>query len=456
MKLWSGRLDGSPDKLVAQLNDSLAIDKRMARVDIRGSLGWVKALKTAGVINPDEAETLTLGLETINNEFEKEIFIFEQGDEDIHTAVERRLTEITGTVGGKLHTGRSRNDQVATDFRMWVNEAGVSLAEALKSLQTTLVDRAEKDFGVMIPGYTHLQQAQPILLSHWWLAQFWSLERDRLRLKRVRDAAMDWMPLGSGALAGTAYPIDRFSLAIDLGFSEPSPNSLDAVSDRDFAVEFLCWAALTGMHLSRMSEMMIIYSTAEFGYITLADDFSTGSSLMPQKKNPDPLELTRSKSGKLTGLLTGLLSILKGLPSAYDKDLQEDKPAVFEAADTLALLLPVLSGLIESLTVNQDRCRSVIRPEILATDLADYLVKAGVPFREAHHAVGQAVRRSDQMVCSLTELPLEEWEGIHPAFQEDLFKVFDIEHSLNAREVYGGTGRTAVQMQTRKARERLT
>ncbi|MHC1782163.1 MAG: argininosuccinate lyase [Anaerolineaceae bacterium] len=455
MKLWNGRLDGPTDKLLSLLNDSLPVDQRMAVVDVRGSQAWVGALQKAGVLTPAEGAALTKGLDMIRTEFESGVFVFAEGDEDIHTAVERRLTEISGAVGGKLHTGRSRNDQVATDFRLWLAEAAAAMDGKMKTLQAALVSRAESDFEVVLPGYTHLQQAQPVLFSHWWLGHFWALERDRKRLSAVLESALEWMPLGSGALAGTAYPIDRFALAKALGFQEPSPNSLDAVSDRDFAVEFLYWAALTGVHLSRMAEMLIIFSTAEFGYVTLSDEYSTGSSLMPQKKNPDPLELTRSKSGKLTGLLTGLLTSLKGLPSAYDKDLQEDKPAVFEAADTLDLLLPVLAGLIESLTVHTERCRAAIRTEMLATDLADYLVMGGLPFREAHHAVGQVVRQAEKAGCTLMELPLAEWKKVHPVFKDDLFKVFDIEQSLSARDVYGGTGRDAVKEQIIKAKERL-
>jgi argininosuccinate lyase len=427
----------------------------MAAEDIRGSLAWVGALNKAGVLTATETENLTKGLESILAEFQDGSFIFTKGDEDIHTAVERRLTEVCGPVGGKLHTGRSRNDQVAADFRLWVAGAVETLEGSIKSLQAALISRAENDFEVVLPGYTHLQQAQPVVFSHWWLGHFWALERDRLRLRIVKESALRWLPLGSGALAGTAYPVDRFELAQELGFAEPSPNSLDAVSDRDFAVEFLSWAALTGVHLSRMAEALILFSSTEFGFVTLSDAYSTGSSLMPQKKNPDPLELTRAKSGKLTGLLTGLLSTLKGLPSAYDKDLQEDKPPVFEAADMMSLLLPVLCGLIASLTVNDQRCKSAIRTEGLATDLADYLVKKELPFREAHHAVGMAVRKAGEMNRALMELPLAEWRAINPLFEEDLFKVFDVEQALSARDVYGGTGREAVKVQITKAKERL-
>jgi argininosuccinate lyase len=331
----------------------------------------------------------------------------------------------------------------------------LDLEKELVALQNVLVLRAEKDWGVVLPGYTHFQQAQPILLSHWWLSHFWALQRDRERLQAVGRAARV-MPLGSGALAGTSFPIDRFALASDLGFDSPSPNSLDAVANRDFAVEFLFWAALLGVHLSRLAEALILYSTSEFGFIVLADEYSTGSSLMPQKKNPDPLELARARSGSLIGRLTGLLTTLKGLPSAYDKDLQEDKPPVFEAADALALLLPVMGGLLTTLAVRGDWMRSSINPQVMATDLADYLVKRGVPFRQAHAAVGKAVRRADELNVSLAVLPLEEWQAIQPAFASDLFQMFDPEVSVAQRAAFGGTAPKAVMDQLELAKKILS
>lgn len=335
MKLWNIRPGAGLDVITARLNDSLPFDQRLALVDVRGSLAWVKAITRVGILTPAESEALISGLKQVQAEFEQEAFAFQESDEDIHTAVERRLTELTGPVGGKLHTGRSRNDQVATDFRLWVMQTCDALNDSLLGLQRTLLKRAEQDWGVVLPGYTHFQQAQPVLFSHWWLSHFWALERDRRRLHEVRKNT-SILPLGCGALAGAGFPIDRFALASELGFSAPAPNSLDAVADRDFAAEFLFWAALLGVHLSRMAEALILYSTREFGFIQLADAYSTGSSLMPHKKNPDPLELIRGKSGILTGKLTGLLATLKGLPSAYDKDLQEDKVPVFEAATPLA------------------------------------------------------------------------------------------------------------------------
>jgi argininosuccinate lyase len=454
MKLWNIRPSAALDAAAARLNDSLPYDQRLALVDVRGSLAWVNGLAQAGILSAEEAAQIISGLEKVFAEFEQETFLFEESDEDIHTAVERRLTELVGSVGGKLHTGRSRNDQVATDFRLWVVETCAPLSASLKTLQRTLLERAEKDWGIILPGYTHFQQAQPVLLSHWWLSHFWALERDLQRLLQVRQVA-NVCPLGCGALAGTGFPIDRFALADALGFDSPAPNSLDATADRDFAVEFLFWAAMLGVHLSRLAEALILYSTREFGFVSLSDAYSTGSSLMPQKKNPDPLELTRGKSGVLTGKLTGLLATLKGLPSAYDKDLQEDKVPVFEAADITSLLLSVLSGLITTLTVNRDRMHAALDWQMLTTDLADYMVGKGVPFRQAHHAMAQVTRRSEALGVPLPKMPLLEWKEIHPAFEEDLFKLFDIEHCLDRRSAWGGTAPQAVKAQLAAAWEKL-
>ncbi len=454
MTLWSGRFRAGLDSLASVLNNSLPVDKRLFAEDIRGSQAWARALAAAGVITPAEMDTLVNGLQSVLEEMQAGTFQFLESDEDIHTAVERRLTELTGPTGGKLHTGRSRNDQVATDFRLWMLEETRHLNGAVANLQQALVNRAEKDMDVILPGYTHFQQAQPILLSHWWLSHFWALQRDRERLSELAQRA-SVLPLGSAALAGTTFPIDRFILANDLGFSEPSQNSLDAISDRDFAAEFLFWASLTGVHLSRVAEALILYSTIEYGFVSMADEYSTGSSLMPQKKNPDMLELTRGKAGTFVGLLTGLLTTLKGLPSAYDKDLQEDKTAVFEAADTMEVLLPVVEGVISSLTVNAERCRNAIHPAVLATDLADYLVIKGVPFRSAHEAVGKAVRMAEEKGESLFTLTLADYQSIHPSFGEDLFGALSLESSVNRRNVYGGTARDAVVEQLDNAKKAL-
>jgi len=453
MTLWSGRFSENQNQLAAEFNNSLPFDWRLAAVDVRGSIAWALALARANVITALEAEKLVAGLTTIQDEIEAGRLDFNTGEEDIHTLIERRLGEIVGSVAGKLHTGRSRNDQVATDFRLWMLDTIAQIDAAAQNLQAVLIKRAELDleWNVLLPGYTHFQRAQPILLSHWWLSHFWPLQRDRERLRQLRDRTAV-SPLGAGALAGTAFPIDRSALAADLGFDRAAPNSLDAVSDRDFAAEFLFVAALLGVHLSKLAEALILYSTMEFGFIELADAFSTGSSLMPQKKNPDPLELTRGKAGTLIGYLTGLLATLKALPSAYDKDLQEDKPAVFATADTLMVMLPVVAGAIDTLTVRADRMHAALDANMLATDLADYLVKRGVPFREAHGLAGRAVKKAIELGVSLDRLPASEWKAISPLIEEDVASVFDFTASVNRRSVIGGTGSAAVKEQLEHAK----
>lgn len=453
MTLWGGRFSENLNQLAAEFNNSLPFDWRLAEVDVRGSIAWALALARAGVITALEAEQLVVGLNQIQNEIHDNRLNFNTGEEDIHTLVERRLGELVGAAAGKLHTGRSRNDQVATDFRLWVMAAIDQIDAHAKNLQTVLMRRAETDleWNVLLPGYTHFQRAQPILLSHWWLSHFWPLQRDRERLTqlRVRTAVC---PLGAGALAGTAFAIDRDELAHDLGFNRASLNSLDAVSDRDFAAEFLFVAAMLGVHLSRLTEALILYSTMEFGFVELSDAFSTGSSLMPQKKNPDPLELTRGKAGTLIGQLTGLLTTLKALPSAYDKDLQEDKPAVFAATDTLLLMLPVVAGAIDTLTVHADHMQAALDAHMLATDLADYLVLHGVPFRDAHGIAGRAVKRAIELQVSLDQLPFYELQALSPKFEEDVRGVFDYAAAIDRRNVIGGTGREAVKQQLAEAK----
>jgi len=454
-QLWTGRIKGALDEGAAALNASLAFDRRLAPQDVRGSIAWTHALSKIGILNADEARQIERGLEQIGTELAGGTFPYVATDEDIHTAVERRLGELIGDAAGKLHTGRSRNDQVAADFRQWLMEADGRLLAELRTLQASLVARAERDFGLAMPGYTHTQRAQPVLLSHWWLAHFWALDRDAERLSQLR-ARTAVCPLGSGALAGTAYLVDREAIAKELGFARASANSLDAVSDRDFAAEFLFWTALTGVHLSRLADALILFSTAEFGFVEMADAYSTGSSLMPQKKNPDVLELVRGKSGKLIGLLTGLLATLKGLPSAYDKDLQEDKLPVFEAADTMEAILPVLGRLIGSLSVNRGKMSAAIDDGMLATDLADYLVRKGMPFRKAHTAAGKAVRRSVELGVKLARMDGNEYKKIDPGFDADVAEVFSVERSLARRSVAGGTAPEAVQEQIRLAKAKLS
>lgn len=454
MALWGGRFTENLNQLAAELNNSLPFDWRLAEVDVRGSIAWAQAIAAAGVITAAEAAQLVVGLRQILTEVRAGRLDFNTNDEDIHSLVERRLGEIVGAVAGKLHTGRSRNDQVATDFRLWLLATIDQIDPALRELQATLVARAETDWGVNLPGYTHFQRAQPIALSHWWLAHVWALRRDRERLAAARQRTAV-LPLGSGALAGTPFAINREWLAQALGFNAVSLNSLDAVSDRDFAAEFLFVAALIGVHLSRLAEALIVYSTAEYGFIELADAFSTGSSLMPQKKNPDPLELTRGKAGTLIGQLTGLLATLKGLPSAYDKDLQEDKPPVFEAANTLRRTLPVMAGALRTLSVKADRMQAALDPAMLATDLADYAVARGVPFREAHALAGRAVRRAIELGIKLDQLPVSELRAINPVFEPDVAAVFDVQAAIERRSSIGGTGSTAVRQQLEQAQNYL-
>lgn len=454
MKLWGGRFTKATDSSAHQYNASLPFDQRLFEVDITASVAWAKALVGAGVLTEPEMETIVAGLEQVRSQFRSEVedgsIAAEAADEDIHTLVERRLTEIAGPVGGKLHTGRSRNDQVATDFRLWVMGATEQLVDAIRKLQLALLDGARVDLVTPLPGYTHLQHAQPVTWGHWLMAQFWSLNRDVERFKNARASAAV-LPLGSGALAGTAFNIDRQALADELGFATVSQNSLDSVSDRDFAVDFLYAATMLGLHLSRLSEQLIIYSSPEFGFVVMDDAYSTGSSLMPQKKNPDMLELTRGKAGRLIGNLTGLLAVLKGLPSAYDKDLQEDKEPLFDAFDTLALALPVMTGVVSTMQIRPERMAASLEPSMLATDLADYLVKAGLPFRQAHEVAGQAVQLAEQEGVPLNELTLAQLQRLDRRFKEDVAAVFDVVHSLNSRSVTGGTSDEALTRQLQAA-----
>ncbi|MCS6993828.1 MAG: argininosuccinate lyase [Anaerolineales bacterium] len=451
MTLWSGRFSGKLDAAAWLLNTSLPFDQRLAAQDVRGSIAWAGGLLQAGVLSQAEHAAIVTGLNQIAAELAQNTFTFHESDEDIHTAVERRLGELIGSTAGKLHTGRSRNDQVATDFRLWMLDSLPLLVQAVTGLQSTLVALAEQHTETLMPGYTHLQRAQPITLAHWLMSHFWPLQRDKDRLTDLRDRVAV-LPLGCGALAGTAFEIDRETLTMALGFDAPAPNSLDAVSDRDFAAEFLFCAALLGVHLSKLSEQMVLFTTPEFGFFELADAYSTGSSLMPQKKNPDLFELARGKTGTLIGLLTGLLATLKGLPSTYDKDLQEDKVPVFQAFDTLTLILPVLAGALETMTIHPQKMSAAIDSAMLATDLADYLVRKGVPFREAHAAAGKSVRVAAEKGVSLDELSLNEWQAIG-RFESDVYQVFDPLESIKRRNATGGTSPDSVKKQIAKAKE---
>jgi len=454
MTLWGGRFEGETDGLMRQFNDSFAFDRRLYAADVEGSIAYARALADAGLISQVEHDQLVDGLRRVGVEFAEGTFEPAPGDEDIHTAVERRLAELVGDVAGKLHTGRSRNDQVATDLKLYLLEEIDGLRLALIELQSAVVEKAEAHLGVMMPGYTHLQQAQPVLFSHWLMAAFWKLERDLGRLEDVAARARV-CPLGAGALAGNPFNVDRQALAESLGFDGPTPNSIDAVNDRDYVVEFLAWAALTQTHLSSLAEDLIIWSTRAFGFVEIDDAYATGSSLMPQKKNPDSLELVRGKTGRVTGHLTGLLTTLKGLPTAYNKDLQEDKEALFDVLDTLKVELPVVTGVIQTLSIDESRMAAALDEAMLATDLADYLVRKGLPFRETHHLVGQVVRRAEAKGVPLSQLELETYQAVSSAFEADVYRVFDFERSVAARSAEGGTAPQAVAAQIDQARVRL-
>jgi argininosuccinate lyase len=455
-QLWGGRFSGDTDPVMAEFNSSLPFDYRLWRADIAGSIAWARAICASGLLSVAERDEIVAGLEALCAELAADsAHAFATAcDEDIHSFVERNLTERIGPVAGKLHTGRSRNDQVATDTRLWMRDQLTDLDAALTRLIEASVERAEAEIDFLMPGYTHLQPAQPIRWSHWLLSHAWPWMRD---LERLRELAsrVNVCPLGSGALAGCPFPIDREALAADLGFWSVSPNSLDAVSDRDFIVEFLSWAALLGIHLSRWSEDLIIWSSREFGFISLSDAFSTGSSLMPQKKNPDSLELLRGKSGRLVGGLAGLLVTLKGLPSSYDKDLQEDKEALFDATDTLRLALHVARGVMRTLTPNAEKMRAALSDELLATDLADALVREGVPFRQSHHLVGLAVRMAESSGRRLSQLTLADLQTISVSFAPAAMEIWDFERSVERRAVTGGTAKAEVLAQAHTLRALL-
>ncbi len=445
---------GEPEAGFDRLNASLSFDIRLVGEDIDASLAWVRGLVRAGVLSREEGRELSRGLDRVRAVFEEGLYEPVPADEDIHTAVERLLTEMIGPLARKMHTGRSRNDQVATDFSLWIMRACERLDGMLAGYGAALLESAEGGLEAPMPGYTHLQHARPVTWGHWMLSHFWPAMRDRQRFFQVRRSASA-LPLGSGALAGTPYAVDRAELARELGFASVSQNSIDAVANRDYALEFLFAASVLGIHLSRMAEALILFNSREFGFIELDEAYATGSSLMPQKKNPDALELARGKAGRLVGRLTGLLTTMKGLPSAYDKDLQEDKEPVFDAYDTLSALLPVLSGVVRTLSLDTERMRTQITADSMATDLVDYLVRKGVAFREAHAIVGQAVRLAEGRRQALSDLELPELQSLHPAFQADAAGLFDPRLALARHASPGGTAPGAVREQLSAAKEAL-
>jgi argininosuccinate lyase len=454
-KLWGGRFAGQIDPGFAEFNNSFRFDRRLFDVDITASTAYCQALENASVIKPEEGTQIRNALAQILKHGADANYFNDSSAEDVHSFVEAKLIELTGDVGRKLHTGRSRNDQVATDFRLWTRNSIDTLNDAIRDTQIALLDFAETHRDVVIPGYTHLQRAQPVLLAHWALAYFEMLTRDRERLKEIRQR-VNIMPLGSAALAGTSFPIAREALATSLGFASVSRNSLDAVSDRDFCIEFLSACSLVMVHLSRLAEDIILYATNEFGFFELGDAIATGSSLMPQKKNPDSMELVRGKAGRVFGDLLGLLTTLKGLPLAYNKDMQEDKEAVFDAYDTVSASLAVTATVMRNLGVNNERALAATAGGYMnATELADYLVRKGTPFREAHETVGKIVTRAIELKRELEQMSLDELRPFSSLIDEDVYEALSLDQTIGSKSQEGGTAHKNVLAALAVAREYL-
>ncbi|MEH7439445.1 argininosuccinate lyase [Neobacillus drentensis] len=454
-KLWGGRFTKETNKLVEEFTASISFDQKLAKDDIAGSLAHVQMLGECGIIPVEDAEKIKDGLLAIQKMVHANEVEFLVEDEDIHMNIEKLLIEKIGPVGGKLHTGRSRNDQVATDMHLYLRTKTTELIKLIDDVQEALVEQAKEHVQTLIPGYTHLQRAQPVSFAHHLMAYFWMFERDKERLieslKRV-----NWLPLGSGALAGTTFPINRERVAELLGFETVYPNSMDAVSDRDFILEFLSIGSIIMTHISRFSEELVIWSSQEFQFVELDDSFCTGSSIMPQKKNPDVPELLRGKTGRTYGNLIGLLTVLKGLPLAYNKDLQEDKEGMFDTVETLEGSLKLLAPMIETMTVKKDVMRKAINNDFSnATDIADYLVTKGLPFREAHEVIGKIVLYSIQSNKFLLDLSFEEYQEFSPLFEEDIYEVLAPEHVVAVRNSFGGTAPEQVEKQIQLAEGKL-
>lgn len=453
-KLWGGRFSEDIDPLMEKFNESLSFDRRMAQEDIRGSKGYAKALAKTGIITDDERDALIEGLGKVAKEWAADAFVVVSGDEDIHTANERRLGELIGPVAGKLHTGRSRNDQVATDTRMWLRDQLVLLRGHLRQLIAVAVERAEREVDVVMPGFTHLQSAQTVRWSHWLLSHAAAWQRDDMRIADLMPR-VNTLPLGSGALAGNPFGVDRQALAADLAFERVCPNSMDAVSDRDYVAETMFWATATMIHLSRWSEDLIIYSSGQFGMVKLSDAYSTGSSLMPQKKNPDALELLRGKSGRILGTLTGFLAVMKGTPTTYNKDFQEAWEGLFDTVDTMSDCLQIAAGCLATLRIDADAMKAGLSADMLATDLAEYLVRKGVPFRETHHISGAAVKLAEDKKCALSDITLDDLLPLNDKFEADVSDIWSYEKSAESRDTEGGSSRRSVLEQCAKLRQYL-
>ncbi len=446
--MWGGRFAAGPDAIMEAINASISFDKRLYAQDIRGSRAHAAMLGATGILTHSDVEAIGEGLLTVLSEIEAGKFTFTTALEDIHMNVEARLKEIIGEPAGRLHTARSRNDQVATDFRLWVRDQADAAQEALSALMRALLAQAEAGADWVMPGFTHLQTAQPVTWGHHMMAYVEMLARDRSRFADAR-ARMNECPLGAAALAGTGFAIDRHMTAAALGFDRPAANSLDAVSDRDFALEFLSAAAICATHLSRLAEELVIWSSAQFRFVAMSDKWSTGSSIMPQKRNPDAAELIRAKIGRVLGAAVALFTVMKGLPLAYSKDMQEDKEQVFDAADTLMLALAAMTGMMSDLTVNRDRLEAAASNGFsTATDLADWLVReAGLPFREAHHVTGTLVAMAEKQGCDLPDLGLDALKSAHPALTEAVYSVLGVHNSVASRQSYGGTAPDQVRAQ---------
>jgi len=455
-QIWGGRFAAGPSAIMQRINASIDFDKRLYAQDIAGSKAHCAMLVKTGILSDADGRAILAGLDQIRQEIADGRFEFKQALEDIHMNIEARLAELIGDAAGRLHTARSRNDQVATDFRLWVRDTLDGMDKALRELQVALLDQAEAHAGTILPGFTHLQAAQPISFGHHLLAYVEMVGRDRGRVRDAR-ARLNECPLGSAALAGTSFPIDREMTAKALGFDRPCANSLDGVSDRDFALEFLSAAAIAAVHLSRLAEELVIWTTAQFGFVRLSDAYSTGSSIMPQKRNPDAAELIRAKAGRVIGDLNALLIVMKGLPLAYSKDMQDDKEPVFEAADTLELCLAAMTGMIADLTVNEERMAGAAGAGFTtATDIADWLVqKADVPFRQAHHITGRVVKLAEEKGCGLDELTLAELQSVDGRIAEGIFTRLSPAASAASRDSFGGTAPARVAEAVKTARERF-
>ena len=451
--LWGGRFEEGMAPEMVPFNLSLGIDQRLWREDIRGSVAWAKAIGGAGVLTDDEVRALVEGLAQVAERIENE-GLDDAPEEDIHSVIERMLSEEVGPVAGKLHTARSRNDQSSTGVRLYGMAAADQTIDQLRKFADGLHALATSGRDIIMPGYTHLQQAQPVRAAQWALSHLFPVLRDIDRMKAAREAAAV-LPLGSGAIAGCPFPVDREAIRDELGFDRVSENSVDSVSDRDWICDFLYAGAMIGVHLSRLSEDLILFSSVEFGFVRLSDGFSTGSSLMPQKRNPDVAELGRGKAGRLIGNLMSILTLLKGLPTSYNRDLQEDKEPLFDTIDTLSLTLPALRGAVATAVFREKRMTEVMDAQLLATDLADYLVRRGVPFRTTHEVVGGLVRTAEQRGVPLSELELDDFSAANSVFEADVFKVFDWAASVDARSAAGGTALTAVDAQLADARARI-